>query len=238
AVLGATWALLNPLVLMVIFTLIFGAIAKIKPPQGVPYPVFSYVALVPWALFAGSLAYGATSVISNGSIIRKVYCPREAFPVAATLGAGFDFLASSVVLIGMLLAYGYFPQLTWFAALGLLGVLFILTLALTMLVSILTAFYRDTRYGVPLLIQVLLFATPVGYPIEKFTEGAFSSLLKTLYVYGNPLTPLINGIRQAVIYGRWPEAGPTWAATGVAVGLLLVTYWFFKRKDALISDVT
>jgi ABC-type polysaccharide/polyol phosphate export permease len=238
AALGATWALLNPLVLMVIFSLVFGTIARIEWPGGVPYPIGSYVALVPWALFAGSLAYGATSVISNGSIIRKVYCPREAFPVAATLGAGFDFLASSVVLLGMLIAYGYYPRLTWFAALGLLGVLFILTLALTMLVSILTAFYRDTRYGVPLLIQVLLFATPVAYPIERITEGAFSSILKTLYVYGNPLTPIVNGFRRSIIYGQWPEAGPTGAATGVAVGLLLVTYWFFKRKDALISDVT
>lgn len=238
AALGATWALLNPLVLMVLFSLVFGIVARIDTPGGVPYPIFSYVALVPWALFSGSLQYGATSVISNGSIIRKVYCPREAFPLAATFGAGFDFLMSSVVLLGMLLAYGFFPSVTWVAAVGLILVLYMLSLALTMLVSVTTAFYRDVRYGVPLIVQALLFATPVGYPLERVMDSGLSPALKTLYVYGNPLTPLMEGIRRTLLFGRWPELTPTLVAVGITVVLMAVAYWTFKRFDAVISDVT
>jgi ABC-type polysaccharide/polyol phosphate export permease len=238
AILGATWALLNPLVLMVLFSLVFGTVAQIRPPGGVPYPIFSYVALVPWALFSGSLNYGSTSVVANSSIIRKVYCPREAFPLAATFGAGFDFLMSSVVLVGMLLAYGYFPTLTWFAALGLIVILYLLSVSLTMLVSIITAFYRDTRYGVPLLVQVLLFATPIGYPLERVTESGLGPVVKTLYVYANPLTPLIDGVRRALLFGEWPQGGPLLSAVGITVALMVFTYWTFKRFDAVISDVT
>lgn len=238
AALGATWALLNPLVLMVLFSLVFGTVARIATPGGIPYPIFSYVALVPWALFSGSMSYGSTSVISNASIIRKVYCPREAFPLAATFGAGFDFLMSSVVLLGMLLAYGFFPTVTWVAALGLIAILYILSVSLTMLVSVTTAFYRDTRYGVPLLVQVLLFATPIGYPLERVMESGLSPVLKTLYVYANPLTPLMDGFRRTLLFGQWPEATPTLVATGITVALMVVAYWTFKRFDSVISDVT
>lgn len=237
AALGATWALVNPLVLMVLFTLVFGTIARIQTTGDVPYPVFSYTALVPWALFSGALTYGATAVITNASIIRKVYCPREAFPIAGTLGAGFDFLTSSVVLVGMLLAFGFFPRVTWVAALGLLVILFVLAVSLTMLVSVITAFYRDTRYGVPLIIQVLLFASPVGYPMERATES-LPPFLATLYVYGNPLTPIIDGIRRTVLFGQWPELGPTMASLGITVGLALFSYWTFKQLDVRISDIT
>lgn len=246
ALLGATWALLNPLVLMVLFSLVFGTVAGIETPGDVPYPIFSYVALVPWALFAGSLTYGATSVVANGPIIRKVYCPREAFPLAGTLGAGFDFLMSSMVLLGMLLVYGFlgysafFPRVTWVAALGLILILYVLSLSLTMLISVITAFYRDTRYGVPLLVQVLLFATPVGYPLQRVLdpESGLAPALKTLYVYGNPLTPIMDGIRRTLLYGQWPELYPTLASMGITAALAIFAYWIFKRFDAVISDVT
>ncbi|HEX2029994.1 MAG TPA: ABC transporter permease [Actinomycetota bacterium] len=239
AALGATWALLNPLVLMVLFSLVFGVVAGINPPRGVPYPIFSYTGLVPWALFAGSLTYGATAVVSNASIIRKVYCPREAFPLAATFGAGFDFLMSSVVLLGMLLFFGFYPSVTWVAALGLVLILYVLSVALTMLVSIITAFYRDTRYGVPLLVQVLLFATPVGYPLQRVLDSpGLSPLVKDLYVYANPLTPLMDGFRRTLLFDQWPETIPTLVSVAWAVGLMLIAYWTFKRFDAVISDVT
>jgi ABC-type polysaccharide/polyol phosphate export permease len=237
AVLGAAWALLTPIVLMVLFSIVFGAIARITPPGGVPYPIYSYVCLVPWTLFATGLGSGATSVISNAPIIRKVYSPREAFPISAVMSAAFDFLASSVVLLGMLLAFGFFPMVTWIAALGLLVMLLFLTTALTMLVAIVTAFYRDTRYGVPLILQVLLYATPVAYPLQRVTESGFHPVLKALYVYANPLTPIIDGFRRTILYGQWPELWPTLAALGITLVLTVFSYRYFKRRDALISDV-
>lgn len=237
AVLGAAWALLTPIALMVIFSLVFGRVAGITPPGGVPYPLFSYVALVPWALFSGTIGNAATSAVANSPIVRKVYCPREVFPVAGALSAGFDFLASSLVLLGMLVAYGFYPRLTWLAVPGLLLILLLLAAALGMLVWIVTLFYRDMRHGVPLLVQVLLFASPVAYPLQRITESSFPPVVKTLYVYANPFTPIIDGLRRSVLFGQWPEAGPTVAAAGIALGLAVVSYWIFKRRDALISDI-
>jgi ABC-type polysaccharide/polyol phosphate export permease len=237
AVLGAAWAILNPLVLMVLFSVVFGRIAKIQPPGGVPYPVFSYVALVPWAFFAGAVGYGSTSVLANGPIIRKVYCPREAFPIAAVIGSGFDFLTSSVIVLGMLLFNGYLPTLTWIAVPLLLLTLLVLATALTMLTAVITAFYRDTRYGVPLILQILLYVTPVAYPLQRVIEGDIPGIAKTLYVYLNPLTPIMDGFRRTILYEQWPEMWPFLTAVGITLALTAVSYRLFKRLELVISDV-
>ncbi len=242
ALLGGTWAILNPLVLMVVFTVVFGKIAKISPLQNVPYPIFSYVALVPWTLFQTSVGSGAAAVIGNSAIIRKVYCPREAFPLATVGSSIFDYLISFVILLGMLLYYGFPPNRTWVAVPGLLLMLIAISIALTMLVSISTAFYRDTKYAIPMILQVALYATPVAYPIEQVVGApgrptSFAPWLKNLYLYGNPLTPIMDGLRRTMIYGQWPRFGPTMVSLAVCLVLLVVAYIVFKRLDTLISDV-
>src|SRR5207253_4723284 len=166
AVLGGLWAVLQPLMLMVIFTIVFGRIAKI-PHGGVPYPIFSYSTLVAWGFFSGAIAYGTNAIVTNAPIIRKTYCPRELFAISSVLSSGFDYVISLVILLGMLLAYGSPPQRTWVAFPLLLLILVMLITVLTMIVSAATVYFRDIRYATPMVLQVLLYATPIAYPLSQ-----------------------------------------------------------------------
>ncbi len=238
AVLGAFWAIAQPLMLMVVFSVVFGRIAKV-PSEGLPYIVFSYAALVPFQLFASSLNYGTSSIVSNWATIRKIYMPREIFPLAAVLSAGFDFLVSSVILIGILFSFGIFPSGTWIAYPVLLAVLMLFATSITMLVSMTTAYVRDTRYGIPLLLQILMFASPVAYPLSRVIgpEGAINGWLADAYPYLNPLVPIMDGFRRVLAHGQWPDWGPLASAAGVGVVLLAVVYRGYKRLDPNFADV-
>jgi len=238
AVLGAFWAIAQPLMLMVVFSVVFGRIAKV-PSEGLPYIVFSYVALVPFQLFASSLNYGTSSIVSNWATIRKIYMPREIFPLAAVLSAGFDFLVSSVILVGILLTFGIFPFGTWIAYPVLLAVLMLFTTSITMLVSMTTAYVRDTRYGIPLLLQILMFASPVAYPLSRVIgpDGAIQGTLADIYPYVNPLVPIMDGFRRVLAHGQWPDWGPLASAAGVGLILLAVVYRAYKRLDPNFADV-
>jgi ABC-type polysaccharide/polyol phosphate export permease len=236
AVLGAFWAIAQPLFLMVVFSVVFGRIANISTDGVEPYAIFSYTALVPFQLFASSLNYGTSSIVSNWATIRKIALPREVFPLASVASAGFDFLVSSVILLGMLIVFGYYPRVTWLAYPVLLVVLLIITTAVTLLASMTTAYVRDTRYGIPLMIQVLMFATPVAYPLSKAQE-ALPSWLADSYAYLNPLVPVLDGFRSVLAKGEWPQWGPLGVAAGVGlIGLLLIYRWY-KRLDPNFADV-
>jgi ABC-type polysaccharide/polyol phosphate export permease len=235
AVLGGLWAVLQPLMLMVIFTIVFGRIAKI-PHGRVPYPIFSYSTLVAWGFFSGAIAYGTNAIVTNAPIIRKTYCPRELFPISSVLSSGFDFLISSVILLGMLLAYGKTPQLTWLAYPVLLLVLVLLITTLTMIVSAATVYFRDIRYATPMVLQVLLYATPIAYPLGR-AQAALPSGLGALYPYLNPLVPVMDGFRRVLVFGQWPQWAPLGFAAGLSAVGLFVTYWWYKRIDQSFADV-
>jgi lipopolysaccharide transport system permease protein len=235
AVLGGVWAVLQPLVLMVIFTVVFGKIANI-PHGGVPYPIFSYSTLVPWGFFSGAIAYGTNAIVTNAPIIRKTYCPRELFPISSVLSSGFDYAISLVILLGMLVAYGKFPKLTWIAFPVVLLVLVLMITVLTMIVSAATVYFRDIRYATPMVLQVLLYATPIAYPLSQ-AKKALPPSLAVLYPYLNPLVPVMDGFRRILVFGQWPQWAPlSFAGVGSAVALV-VTYWWYKRIDRSFADV-
>jgi ABC-2 type transport system permease protein/lipopolysaccharide transport system permease protein len=236
AVLGVFWAVLAPILTMVLFTIVFGRIARLVP-AGVPGPVFFYSVLVPWSLFQSATSFATNSIIANAPIIRKVYCPREVFPVAGILSSFADFLVSAVILLGFLLAFEFWPTWTWVSVIPLLAVELMLLGAITLLFSGAVAYFRDMRYLTPSFLQVLLFLTPIAYPLERVERVLGDSLLADLYPYLNPLVPIMDGFRRALVYGEWPMWGPLGVAAVVSALLLGVAYYWYKRIDGYLADV-
>lgn len=235
AVLGGVWAVLQPLMLMVIFTVVFGKIAKI-PHGGVPYPIFSYSTLVPWGFFSGAIAYGTNAIVTNAPIIRKTYCPRELFPISSVLSSGFDYVISLVILFGLLLAFGFPPAMTWVAFPLLLVILVAMITVLTMIVSAATVYFRDIRYATPMVLQVLLYATPIAYPLSR-AQAALPHGLRGVYPYLNPLVPVMDGFRRVLVFHQWPQWAPLSVAGAGSLLALVVTYWWYKRVDRSFADV-
>jgi lipopolysaccharide transport system permease protein len=234
-ILGGIWAILQPFILMVIFSVVFGKIAKVGS-EGVPYPIFSYSALVPWGFFSGALTYGTTVLIQNAGILRKIYLPREVFPLASVLSSGVDFAASWVILLPMLLVYGSFPQLTWLAYPLLMLALALFAVAGALFVSAAAVHYRDIRYVVPTMLQVVLYLTPVAYPLSK-AEATLPAGLRHLYPYLNPLVPIVDGFRRVLIHGLWPEWAPLTVSAVVGIVLVALSYRWYKRIDPTFPDV-
>jgi lipopolysaccharide transport system permease protein len=247
AVLGAFWAIVQPIMLMVIFTVVFGKIAKVGS-EGLPYPVFAYAALVPWSLFTSSINYATSSIVGNSAIVRKIHMPREIFAISGIVSSGVDFLISFVILLGLLVFYRFtgdhcahcLPGLTWLAVPILLAVLLMLTVAVSLVAAAVTVYYRDTRYGIPMLMQILLYATPVAYPISKMIGpccGVLHGFWADAYQYLNPLAPIMDGFRRVLALGRWPEWGPLGAAATLSFLAMCLAYAWYKRIDRTFADV-
>ena len=257
AVLGAFWAIVQPIMLMVIFTVVFGKIAKVGS-EGLPYPVFAYSALVPWSLFTSSINYATSSIIGNSAIVRKIHMPREIFALSGIVSSGVDFLISFVILLGLLAFYRFtvdncahcLPGLPWFALPILLVVLLMLTVAVSLVAAAVTVYFRDTRYGIPMLMQILLYATPVAYPISKMIGpcervagltqpqcGVLDGFWASAYPYLNPLAPLMDGFRRVLALGQWPAWGPLGAAAALSFVAMCLAYAWYKWIDRTFADV-
>jgi lipopolysaccharide transport system permease protein len=230
AVLGVGWALIQPLMTMMIFSVIFGHLAKL-PSEGIPYPIFSYAALLPWQLFSSALTRTSSSLIGNAHLLTKVYFPRLIIPVSA-IGAGLvDFGISFVVLLGLMFYYAIVPTWTilW---LPLLVVFVLLTgLGVGLWLSALNVQYRDVQHMIPFLVQVWMFASPVAYSAELIPKGIWRVL------YGlNPMAGVIQGFRWALLNGDPP--GELMLLSVVIVMILLVTgLFFFKRMERTFADI-
>jgi lipopolysaccharide transport system permease protein len=228
--LGAAWAILQPFTTMVVFSLFFGKLAKI-PSDGVPYPIFSFAALVPWTLFSYGLAQGANSLVGSQNLIKKVYFPRLIIPLSAVLGGIVDFAIALAMLFGMMAWFGIWPGLSvlWLIPLTVLAM--VTSLAVGLWLSALNVEYRDVRYIVPFLTQLWMFATPIAYP---------SSLLDEPWrtVYGlNPMVGVVEGFRWALL-GTDTAPGPMIAVSAVTALLLLVTgTLYFRRMEKTFADV-
>ena len=228
--LGAAWAVLQPVFTMVVFSLFFGKLARV-PSDGIPYPVFSYCALLPWQLFAYALSESSNSVVANERLISKVYFPRLVVPIAGVLAGLMDFAIAFAVLILLMLGYGIVP--TWtVVTLPLFVLLAILTaLAAGLWLSALNVQYRDVRYTVGFLTQIWLFLSPVAYP---------SSLVPARWrlLYGlNPMAGVVEGFRWALI-GKTPAPGAMLAVSVLVVVLLLVGgLFYFRRMENSFADV-
>jgi ABC-type polysaccharide/polyol phosphate export permease len=231
-VLGFAWALLTPLVLMVVFTFLQGRFGGKIPTGGVWYPIFLYVALMPWTFFSGSVSSGGTSLIGN-PLLNKVYAPREVFPIAEILGTVVSTLCASAALVVLFLIDGRLPSATIYWAIPLLAILLVFTLGITLLVAAMTVFLRDMRHALPLFLQVGLFATPIIYPITEISKQ-----YRTLYVVINPIAGIIDGLRRCVLYDQAPRAGYTLVAAGVSCLWLFFAFVIFKRLETGFADVS
>ena len=191
-VIGAGWAILQPLMTMAIFTVVFGTFAKI-PSDGIPYPIFAYSALLPWNLFANSLSRGGTSIVGNAQLISKIYFPRLLLPLSGILSPIVDFAISFVILVIMMIWFGTVPG--WgVLALPLFLLLALLTaLAVGLWLSALNVRYRDVGYAIPFLIQLWMFASPIAYPVSLVPEK-----WRMLYSL-NPMVGVIEGFRWALL---------------------------------------
>jgi lipopolysaccharide transport system permease protein len=223
----------QPLVMVLIFTLLFGRIARIQ--VGAPYPIFAYTALSAWGFFAGCVTYATNGVIMNAGVVRKIYFPREVIPLSAVLSSAFDFAMSLPILVIMLLAYQRWPEVTWVAYPLLFVILAMFALAAALIVAAITVYYRDTRYGVPTVMQLVLFATPIAYPLARALKAL--PTIAGAYPYLNPLAPIMDGFRRVLLFRQWPDWGPTIAAAAIATVALAGAYMWFKRVDPTFADV-
>jgi len=227
--LGFLWAIIQPLFLMVVFTLFFGGLAKV-PSDGIPYPLFSFAALIPWTLFAEGLTRSSTSMVSNAGIMTKVYFPRLVMPIAGILSPLVDFAIAFVILILMMAYYGFVPTIAivFLPAFILLALLTSLSVGLWL--SALNVKYRDFQYTIPFLLQLWLFASPVVYPSSMLPE-------QFQLLYGlNPMAGVIEGFRWALL-GTTPPGGMILVSVGVVVLLLVGGLFYFKRMEQYFADV-
>jgi lipopolysaccharide transport system permease protein len=229
-VLGVAWAILQPFLTMVVFSIFFGRLAKV-PSDGIPYPIFTYCALLPWQLFAKALTASGNSLVENRQLITKVYFPRLVIPISAVLAGLVDFGISFVVLLGMMFYYGIVPTV---AVLTLpLFLLFAIATALAvgLWLSALNVQYRDVRYTIPFLTQFWLFATPIAYSSTLVPET-----WRTLYGL-NPMAGVVEGFRWALL-GRAGGIGPLLMVSVLAVAVLLVGgLIYFRRMEKTFADV-
>jgi lipopolysaccharide transport system permease protein len=229
-VLGAAWAVLQPLLTMVVFSVVFGRLAGI-PSDGVPYPVFAFAALVPWQLFAYALSQTSSSVVANQALVTRVYFPRLVIPLASILAGLVDYAIALGVLFLLAAWYGVWPGPA-LLVLPLLTLLVVVTaLAVGSWLAVLNARYRDVSYVVPFLVQLWLFATPVAYPASLVPEGW--RLLFGL----NPMAGVVEAYRWAIL-GAGAGPGPLLlVSTAVTVVLLALGLAYFSRSEATMADV-
>lgn len=230
-VLGFAWALLAPVTLMIVFSVFLRRVTAIDT-QGVAYPIFSYVGLLPWTFFQGAVSTGGTSLISNTALLNKVYAPREVFPLASITTRVVDSACATLALFALFAIYTQAPQATSFWAIPLLLILFTFTTAVTLFVSAATVYLRDLRHALPLILQLGLFVSPIAYSVENVPER-----WRELYVGLNPIAAVIDGLRRSVLYGDAPNALYTSIAAGTSVVLLVGAYFAFKQMETGFADV-
>ncbi|UCC50450.1 MAG: ABC transporter permease [Anaerolineaceae bacterium] len=229
-VLGAAWAVIQPLFTMLIFSLFFGMLASV-PSDGVPYPVFTYAALVPWGFFANGLSNSSSSLVDSANLIRKVYFPRLVIPVSAVLSGVVDFVLAFVVLLGMMLFFGIVPtkNIIWLPPLLLLAL--VTSLGAGLWLSAMNVQFRDIRYAVPFLINAWMFATPIAYPSSLLEEP-----WRTLYGI-NPMAGVVEGFRWALLGTDTMPGSMVLVSAVVAVLLLISGTYYFRRMERTFADV-
>jgi lipopolysaccharide transport system permease protein len=228
--LGAAWAVIQPLFMMLVFSLFFGRLAKM-PSDGIPYPVFTFCALLPWQLFAHALSESSNSLVGNQNLITKVYFPRLVVPISAVLGGLVDFAIAFVILLVMMAYYGIVPgwQIVTLPLFILLAV--VTALAVGLWLAALNVQYRDVRYTINFLIQFWLFATPVAYPSSLVPEA-----WRPLYGL-NPMAGVVEGFRWALLGKAQPPGALLWVSVAVVILLLVGGLYYFRRMEQQFADV-
>lgn len=228
--LGAAWAILQPLSLMVIFTLVFNVFLNVDS-QGIPYPIFSFSALLPWTFFATSMSFGTLSIINNGSLVSKVYFPKEVLPLASIGAAFLDFLVSGIIFTGFM--FWFKTPLTFqiFWVIPIILLLVVFASSMLLFLSALVVLWRDLKFIVPLVVQVWMYTTPIIYPASKVPEN-----LRGLYML-NPMAVVIDSFRRVTIMGKPPVLHELGIAIVISVILFISGYAFFKVKEKVFADI-
>lgn len=230
AALGASWAILQPLLTMLIFSLFFGRLAKV-PSDGIPYPLFSFTALVPWTFFVMAVQQSSNSVVGSANLISKVYFPRLAIPVATVLAAMVDFGISFVVLLGMMIYYRRMPTVHALYVPFFVLLAFLASLGVGLWLSALNVKYRDIRYVVPFLLQFWMFASPIVYPTSMLPAR-----WRTLYAL-NPMVGVVDGMRWSLL-GTNTAPGPVIAVSALTTLLFaLGGAMYFRKMENRFADI-
>lgn len=228
--LGASWAVLQPFAMMVVFTLLFGRVANIDS-EGVPYQVFSYAAMVPWTFFQYAMPLASNSLISNSKLISKVYFPRAIIPASSALSGAVDFFIAAVILIGIMIYYHVPVQASLLLWPLFLIPLLMFTTAMGMFFSSLNVKYRDIKYTIPFIVRILLFASPVIYPASMMPEK-YQAVLQF-----NPLVGIIDAFRAAAL----PTRSIDWSLFGVACAMssamLVAAAVYFYKTEREFADI-
>jgi lipopolysaccharide transport system permease protein len=228
--LGAAWAIIQPVFSMVVFSLFFGRLAKI-PSDGIPYPLFSYAALLPWTFFANGMAQSSRSLVGSANLITKVYFPRLVLPISSVLAVVVDFVVALSVLVGMMFYYRVVPTANAVWMIPLFAMAFATCLGTGFWLSAIDVQYRDVRYALPFLERFWFFATPVVYPSSLLPEA-------WQFVYAlNPMVGVIEGFRWSLL-GTGTAPGPLILVSAASATVLLVSgAVYFRRTERSFADI-
>jgi len=228
--LGVLWAVIQPFTTMVVFTLLFGQLAKI-PTDGIPGPIFYFSALVPWIYFASTLTNAGMSLVSNSNLVRKIYFPRIILPTSVALSNLVDFFIASALFIGFMVYYEIHPGWNLLLWPFLVILLVLLSVSLGLFVAALNVKYRDVKYVIPFAIQLLLFATPIIYPASMVPE-------KFRWVAAlNPLSGVIEAFRYTLVPSRSIDWGLLLLSSGITAVIFLVGVAYFKSAEKVFADI-
>ena len=230
SVLGIAWAVLQPLTLVLIYTIIFSRVARV-PSEGLPYALFAFAALLPWLCFSTALTNGTNSLVSHSHLVTKVYFPREILPLTYVLAALFDFAVAALLLAAMMFYYGVGLTAHALWAAPVLLVLLVFTTAASLAFSATQVRFRDIGVAMPLLLQLWMFATPVVYPLSAVPAWALPAYRL------NPMVGVVENFRRVLLQGAPPDFASLGAAAAVSAALLAASYVYFKRVEATVADV-
>jgi len=228
-VLGVLWAILQPFMTMVVFSVFLGRLAGV-PSDDIPYPVFAYLGLLPWTYFSGAISRSSASLVGNAGLLGKVYFPRVLIPLGAVLSALVDFVIASVVLVAIMFFYGIAPAASSVVVLPLVLLTAILALGVGMSLAAINVRYRDVQHATPFLIQIWMFMTPVVYPNSIVPDG---------YRFWFELNPMAGTIAayRACVLGTPIDWNSLGMAAALAIVLLVVGFWQFRRMDRFFADI-
>lgn len=228
-VFGILWAVLRPVLTMVVFTVVFGKIAKM-PSGGVPYPILVYAAMLPWQFFSSSFSEASNSLIGNSNLLTKVYFPRIIMPTSSVIVALTDFLIAFAILGVLMVVYGYAPGATILFLPVFVALAFFTAMGAGLYIASLNVKYRDFRYIVPFVVQFGLYISPVGFSSQVIPE-------QWRLVYSlNPMVGVIDGFRWAIL-GQPLDERAFLLSTGISILMLIFGFWYFRRTERTFADV-
>jgi lipopolysaccharide transport system permease protein len=228
--LGVAWAVLQPLMTMLVFTLLFGTLGRM-PSDGIPYPLFYFGALLPWTYFAATLSTSGNSLVVNANLLTKVYFPRVILPTSAAVSGLVDFAIGSVLLLAIMGYYRIVPEWTLLLWVPLIALLFLLALGVSMILAALNVKYRDVKYTLPFLVQLWLFVTPVIYPVSMIPERYRP------FVALNPLSGIIDAFRASLVPAKQVDMQLLGISAVVTLAVFTTAVVFFKKTERTFADI-